>query len=49
MAKTPLGRLPRDAIRMLEVARRIDAGDTKRKADIDAGASIADLMTRKYK
>jgi 4-hydroxy-4-methyl-2-oxoglutarate aldolase len=42
--------VPREqAEAVLEVARRIDAGDTKRKADIDAGASIADLITRKYK
>jgi regulator of RNase E activity RraA len=34
---------------VLEAARKIDAGDTKRKKDIDAGASVADLMTRKYK
>ena len=34
---------------VLEVARRIDAADTKRKGDIDAGASVSDLMTRKYK
>ncbi|HET9405586.1 MAG TPA: RraA family protein [Burkholderiales bacterium] len=34
---------------VLEIARGIDAGDTKRKADIDKGASVADLVTRKYK
>ena len=34
---------------VLEIARAIDAGDTKRKADIDKGASVADLVTRKYK
>jgi len=104
MAKTPLGRLPREAIRMLdlprppqdilegyrrlvdltgtvqicgvpvrpgdlvcaddagvafvpreraapvlETARKIDAGDTKRKADIDKGTAISELLTRKYK
>lgn len=49
MAKTPLGRLPRDAIRMLEAARKIDAGDTKGKADIESGASVAELVTRQYK
>jgi len=42
--------VPREqAAAVLEVARKIDAGDTRRKADIDAGASVADLMTRKYK
>jgi regulator of RNase E activity RraA len=34
---------------VLEVARAIDAGDNKRKADIDKGASVSDLITRKYK
>jgi hypothetical protein len=33
----------------LEAARKIDAGDSKRKADIDAGTSVADLITKKYK
>jgi hypothetical protein len=33
----------------LEIARRIDAGDTKRKKDIDAGAEVSDLMTKSYK
>lgn len=37
------------AAEILEAARKIDAGDTKRKADIDRGASVADLMTRTYK
>lgn len=37
------------AAAVLALARKIDAGDTKRKADIDAGASVAELMTRKYK
>ncbi|MGZ5148751.1 MAG: RraA family protein [Burkholderiales bacterium] len=42
--------VPREhAAAVLEAARKIDAGDTKRKKDIDAGASVADLMTRKYK
>ncbi len=42
--------VPRErAAAVLEVARKIDAGDTKRKADIDKGASVADLMTKKYK
>jgi len=34
---------------VLEAARRIDAGDSRRKADIDAGASIADILKTKYK
>jgi regulator of RNase E activity RraA len=37
------------AAEILEAARKIDAGDTKRKADIDRGASVGDLMTRQYK
>jgi regulator of RNase E activity RraA len=37
------------AAEILEAARKIDAGDTKRKADIDRGASVGDLMTRTYK
>ena len=37
------------AVQVLEAARQIDAGDTRRKADIDAGASVADLITKKYK
>jgi 4-hydroxy-4-methyl-2-oxoglutarate aldolase len=42
--------VPRDqAEAVLEVARKIDAGDSKRKQDIDSGASVADLMQRKYK
>jgi len=42
--------VPREqAAAVLEIARKIDAGDTKRKADIDSGASVAELMTRKYK
>ena len=42
--------VPREhATRVLEAARKIDAGDTKRKADIDSGATVAELMTRKYK
>jgi 4-hydroxy-4-methyl-2-oxoglutarate aldolase len=42
--------VPREqAAAVLDAARKIDAGDTKRKKDIDAGASVADLMTRKYK
>jgi len=42
--------VPHDRAReVLEGARKIDAGDTKRKVDIDKGTSVADLMTRKYK
>jgi 4-hydroxy-4-methyl-2-oxoglutarate aldolase len=37
------------AAEVLEAARKIDGGDTKRKADIEAGVSVAELMTRKYK
>jgi regulator of RNase E activity RraA len=42
--------VPREqAEALLEVARKIDAGDTKRKSDIDAGTSVSDLMHKKYK
>jgi 4-hydroxy-4-methyl-2-oxoglutarate aldolase len=42
--------VPRErAVEVLEAARKIDAGDTKRKKDIDSGAGVADLMNRKYK
>lgn len=42
--------VPRErAGEVLDAARKIDAGDTKRKADIDKGASVAELMTRTYK
>ena len=42
--------VPRErAAEVLEAARKIDAGDTKRKKDIDAGTSVADLMQKKYK
>lgn len=34
---------------VLEVARKIDAADTRRKQDIDAGLPVAELMARKYK
>jgi len=34
---------------VLEVCLRIDAADTRRKADIDAGVPIADLVTKQYK
>jgi regulator of RNase E activity RraA len=42
--------IPHDrAAQVLDVARRIDAGDTKRKADIDAGIGIDDILNTKYK
>ena len=42
--------VPRErAAELLEVARKIDAGDSKRKKDIDAGAPVSDLMQKKYK
>lgn len=42
--------IPHDkAAQVLEVARRIDAGDTRRKADIDAGVGIGDILKTRYK
>ena len=42
--------VPREhAAAVLEGARKIDAGDTKRKADIDKGVAVAELMNKKYK
>lgn len=42
--------VPREqAALVLEVARKIDAGDTRRKGDIASGVAVADLMQRKYK
>lgn len=42
--------VPRErAAEVLEAARKMDAGDTKRKKDIDAGTSVADLIQKKYK
>jgi 4-hydroxy-4-methyl-2-oxoglutarate aldolase len=42
--------VPRDrAADVLEIARKIDGGDTKRKADIDRGVSVSDLVQKKYK
>jgi 4-hydroxy-4-methyl-2-oxoglutarate aldolase len=42
--------VPRErAAEVLEAARKIDAGDTKRKADIDGGTAVSDLMQKKYK
>jgi len=37
------------AAQVLEAALRIDAGDTRRKADIDAGVGIGDILKTKYK
>ena len=34
---------------VLEAARKIDGGDTRRKADIDAGVPLAEILRRKYK
>ena len=42
--------VPRErAEELLAVCRRIDDGDTRRKADIDAGMPLADLLRKKYK
>jgi 4-hydroxy-4-methyl-2-oxoglutarate aldolase len=45
VAFVPHGR----AAEVLDAARKIDAGDTRRKADIEQRASVAELMTRRYK
>ena len=45
VAFVPHGR----AAEVLEAARKIDEADTRRKKDIDSGASVADLVSRKYK
>jgi len=37
------------AAAVLEISRRIDGADTKRKADIEGGVAVSDLVTRKYK
>jgi hypothetical protein len=37
------------AAAVLEICRTIDKADTKRKADIEGGVNVADLVTRKYK
>jgi len=37
------------AAAVLEEARKIDAGDTKRKRDIESGVDIGSLVTKKYK
>jgi regulator of RNase E activity RraA len=34
---------------VLEASRKIDGGDTKRKADIDSGVPLAEILQRKYK
>ncbi len=57
MAKTTLGRLPREAIRLLELPRLPQdllegcrrLVDLTGKKDIVSGASVGDLMTRTYK
>src|SRR5687767_245068 len=42
--------VPREqAAAVLEVARKIDGADTKRKQDIEAGVPVSELMSRKYK
>lgn len=42
--------VPREqAAAVLEACRKIDGADTRRKADIDRGVSVADLVQRKYK
>jgi len=42
--------VPREqAAAVLDAARKIDAGDSKRKIDIDRGVDVAQLMQKKYK
>jgi regulator of RNase E activity RraA len=42
--------LPREkAAAVLELCRKIDDADTRRKADIDRGVSVAELVQKKYK
>lgn len=42
--------VPREkAAGVLEVCRKIDDADTRRKADIDRGVSVAELVQKKYK
>ena len=42
--------VPREqAAAVLEACRKIDDADTRRKADIDRGISVAELVQRKYK
>ena len=45
VAFVPHGR----AADVLEIARKIDGADTRRKKDIDAGVGVSDLVSRKYK
>lgn len=45
-----VGIIPREhAAAVLQEARKIDAGDTKRKQDIAAGVDIASIWQKKYK
>ena len=37
------------AAAVLEASRKIDGGDTRRKADIDSGVPLAEILQRKYK
>lgn len=37
------------AAELLEVCKKIDGADTRRKADIDAGVPLPELLKRKYK
>ena len=37
------------AAAVLEAARKIDGGDTRRKADIDNGVPLAEILQKKYK
>ena len=39
----------REAAAVLEISRRIDRADTRRKADIDGGVSVSDLVRTQYK
>jgi len=42
--------VPQDkAAAVLELCRRIDDADTRRKADIDRGVSVSELVQKKYK
>jgi regulator of RNase E activity RraA len=42
--------VPRErAAELLAIARSIDAGDSRRKADIDKGMEISALLSKKYK
>ena len=37
------------AAMILDASRKIDGGDTRRKADIDSGVPLAEILQRKYK